>query len=713
MKGFTQWQLRYKLLFIFVLLGVTTLAVTGSISYIKHLHSLKESVLNQLITLRRSKASQIEYYYQTIHNHVLTLSEDRMFIDAIREFRAAYQTLNEKPVTSEERKAVLEDYRSHFYPQMQALKLARPRVENYLPVTPAAFHLQYDYIVKNPAPSDRREMQNAGDGSDYTRVHAKYHHSFRRIIETFGYYDLYLIDHDTQRALYDVNKDRDLGTSLREGPYRESNLAKVVRRCLASDNADDTFFSDFEPYEANQGEPTQWVANVIADRGERLGILVLQLSIQDIDDVVSGHHGWQRDGLGQSGRSVIVGPDYLVRTNVRSFLEKPDAFFRDLKASGISEESIDRIRTYNTTVLALQMKLPSVTAGLAGKEGTMIEKSAFGGNASLVSFMPLNIPGLHWTFESRMDLQEAFRPIAELQHFFFGWAAILCLLTLLAALLLTRQLLRPVTALASAARRVTEGDLTAKAEWNSDDEFGVLCRSFNLMIKSIRDNTELIEKKNRENEALLLNILPGEIADRLKGGENEIADSFADITVLFGDLVGFTVLSSNRSASEIVEMLNGLFSRFDEVASELRIEKIKTIGDCYMAVCGLPHRCSDHAERIARMALRMLAETEKYGKDLGMNLQMRIGINSGPVIAGVIGKSKFIYDLWGDTVNLASRMESTGLAGGIQVTRGVYEQLQGSFQFECRGVIPVKGKGEIETWLLQGEVSTAAATGRM
>ena len=565
--------------------------------------------------------------------------------------------------------------------------------------------------MHNPVPSHRREIEDAGDGSDYSRVHAKYHQAFRRIVETFGYYDLYLIDHDTQRALYDVNKDRDLGTSLRAGPYRESNLAKVARQCLASDNADDVFFSDFEPYEANRGEPTQWAATVIADGGERLGILAIQLSIHDIDDVVSGRQGWQKDGLGQSGRSIIVGPDYLVRTNVRSFLENREAFFRDLKAGGTPEETIGRIRTYDTTVLELEMRVPSVTAGLAGKEGTTVEKSAFGGRSSLVSFMPLNIRGLDWMLESRLDLREAFRPIVELQHFFFAWAAILCLLTLLGALLITHHLLRPVNALTRAARRVAEGDLAAKAEWNSDDEFGLLCRTFNLMTQSIRDKTELIEKKNRENEALLLNILPGEIADRLKGGENEIADSFADITVLFGDLVGFTVLSSKRSASEIVEMLNGLFSCFDEVARELGIEKIKTIGDCYMAVCGLPNRSSDHAERMARMALRMLDSAQEYSKEVGLNLELRIGLNSGPVIADVIGKSKFIYDLWGDTVNLASRMESTGLPGGIQVTRSVYERLKGSFQLECRGVIQVKGKGEIETWLLHGEISTAAVAG--
>jgi class 3 adenylate cyclase len=224
------------------------------------------------------------------------------------------------------------------------------------------------------------------------------------------------------------------------------------------------------------------------------------------------------------------------------------------------------------------------------------------------------------------------------------------------------------------------------------------------MTGSIRQNTELIEEKNRENEALLLNILPGEIATRLKRGEHEIADSFAEVTVLFADLVGFTALSSTIPATEVVDLLNGLFSRFDDAARELGIEKIKTIGDCYMAVCGLPSRCPDHAMRMTQMALRLLEATKAYGEERSLPLSVRVGLNSGPVVAGVIGVSKFIYDLWGDTVNIASRMESTGVPGEIQVTRAVYEQLKNDFEFERRGFVPVKGKGEIETWLLRPEM---------
>jgi class 3 adenylate cyclase len=711
-RSFRNWSLRYKLLVVLLQLGIAAFAVTGAIAYIKHLHSLKQNVVNQLTSIRRAKAYQIESYYRTIHNHVLTLSQDWMFIDAMREFDAAYKSLNAVPVSEELRKAVVEDYRSRVYPQMQALKIARQRFEDYVPVTPAAFQLQYDYILKNPFPPGQlRKMQSAGDGSDYSNVHARYHHVFQKIIETYGYYDIYLIDNESQRVIYGVNKDRDLGTSLTVGPYRESNLARIVKRCVETDNPDSVFFSDFEPDEANMGEPTQWVASPIFDGHKRLGILALQISTAHIEDVVTGQRNWQRDGLGQTGRSNIIGPDYRVRTNVRPFLENPEKFLAQLKVDGVSKERIGRIQAHNSTILEAEIRRPSVTAALAGKEGYAIEKSPFGPEPSLVSYMPLNIEGLHWVFESRMDTVEAFKPIIEMQHFFIWWGGVIFVLTVTAALLMTRLILRPVKVLADAAQRVAAGDLTANAEWKSEDELGMLCSTFNSMTKSIREKTNLIEQKNRENEALLLNILPGEIAERLKAGEGEIADRFADVTVLFGDLVAFTTLAASMSADEIVEMLNGLFSRFDRVANDLGIEKIKTIGDCYMAVCGLPSPRSDHAERIAHMALRMLEEVRAYGKEKGLGLQMRIGLNSGPVVAGVIGTSKFIYDLWGDTVNLASRMESTGVPGEIQVTRSVYERLQGRFQFEDRGVIQVKGKGEIETWLLHGEARTMPLAG--
>jgi len=711
MLNFHNWSIRYKLLSLLLLLAVITLGVTGTIAYIKNVTALKQSVFNQLTGVTRSKRSQIESYYETIHNHVETLSSDRMLIDAMREFRDAYKTMNQAPIPASTLDAVRENYRNEFYPEMQKLNMARQSFQAYLPVTPAAIQLQYLYIVKNPRPKgDRDELINPGDGSDYSRVHQKYHVAFRSIVRKFGYYDFYLIDYETGRQVYDVAKDRDFATSLIDGPYHDSNLAKVVKQCLATNNPDDVFFSDFEPYEASEGEPTQYVASPIFDGNERLGVLAFQLSTKAIDKILTGDRGWVREGLGQTGESLIVGPDHLARSDARKYLEDPEGYLAQQRAAGVPVETLNRIRTFKTTILQMPLNYPSVNLALAGKQGTRVGLYEKGIGTPLVAYMPLDIEGLHWALIARITSNEAFRPVREMQWVFSGWGVGLLLLTVLAAWLMTRQILRPVNALVRAARKVAAGDLTAQVDWKWKDELGILADTFNSMTKSIREKTEVIEEKNRENEALLLNILPAEIAVRLKEGEHEIADNFADVTVLFGDIVGFTVMSSSTSPTKIVDALNGLFSLFDEAARELGIEKIKTIGDCYMAVCGLPTPCTDHADKMARMALRMLAATHQYAKQTGLDLELRIGINSGPVVAGVIGVTKFIYDLWGDTVNIASRMESTGIPGQIQVTKAVYEQLKETFEFESRGAVQVKGKGAIETWLLHGQKKAVEVT---
>ncbi len=209
-----------------------------------------------------------------------------------------------------------------------------------------------------------------------------------------------------------------------------------------------------------------------------------------------------------------------------------------------------------------------------------------------------------------------------------------------------------------------------------------------------------IDAEQQKSESLLLNILPASIAARLKNGEH-IADRFDSVTVLFADIAGFTQLAATLPAARIVELLNQVFSRFDRLADWLKLEKIKTIGDAYMVAGGIPKPTDDHAVSVARMALGMLRILDDDGDHKG--LQMRIGIASGPVVAGVIGERKFSYDLWGDTVNLASRMESHGENGRIQVCATTQSLLAGQFELSPRGVVEIKGKGEIETWWLDAE----------
>ena len=219
-----------------------------------------------------------------------------------------------------------------------------------------------------------------------------------------------------------------------------------------------------------------------------------------------------------------------------------------------------------------------------------------------------------------------------------------------------------------------------------------------------RQNIESALRISRQkSERLLLNIFPSAIVDRLKEIESPIADQFEEVTILFADIVGFTAFASRVSALELVNLLGGVFSAFDRLTEKYNLEKIKTIGDGYMVAGGLPIPQANHAEAIANLALDMLEVITTFKTDTGEELKIRIGIHTGPVVAGVIGSKKFSYDLWGDTVNIASRMEDLGETGKIQVSESTYQILKDKYIFEERGEIEVKGKGEIITYWLVGK----------
>jgi class 3 adenylate cyclase len=225
--------------------------------------------------------------------------------------------------------------------------------------------------------------------------------------------------------------------------------------------------------------------------------------------------------------------------------------------------------------------------------------------------------------------------------------------------------------------------------------------------KRLRDReqaaiAELTAEKER-SEALLLNILPKSVIVRMNNGETTIADDFSEVTVLFSDIVGFTRMSMRRSAGDVVAILNGIFSAVDRLALELGIEKIKTIGDAYMAVAGLPEPRVDHAEVIAKLALSMRDLVGDVAQRYGEELKVRIGIHTGEIVAGVIGTHKFAYDVWGDTVNTASAMESHGIPNEIQVSKESFSRLFDHFVLDARGLVNIKGKGPMETFLLRGE----------
>lgn len=289
-------------------------------------------------------------------------------------------------------------------------------------------------------------------------------------------------------------------------------------------------------------------------------------------------------------------------------------------------------------------------------------------------------------------------------------------------LLTSHWIVAPIARVVEATRALANGDLDKTVDVENARELKVLAQSFNRMASQLRESFTALEMANAEleervrqrtaalqaeqekSEQLLLNILPETIANQLKQSQDAIAEHFDEVTILFADIVGFTTLSSRLTPIELVSLLNQMFSKFDALAERYGLEKIKTIGDAYMVAAGLPVPRIDHAEAIANMALAMQAAVRYFNSQQSEQFQIRIGINTGVVVAGVIGTKKFIYDLWGDAVNVASRMESSGEPGAIQVTAATYELLKEQYVLEERGIVEVKGKGVMKTYWLRDRI---------
>ena len=308
-------------------------------------------------------------------------------------------------------------------------------------------------------------------------------------------------------------------------------------------------------------------------------------------------------------------------------------------------------------------------------------------------------PALLWRVTVPRDIMDEGRQ--SINFLLVALAVVGLVLVVVIAFLLDRLVLSRMARLSSQVSAIdTNADLTTRVTVPGKDELSSLGVAINSMLGDI-------QTERGKSDNLLLNVLPAPIADRLKQGETTIADNYGEVTVPFSDVVGFTKLSAQIGPTELVNMLNQVFSAFDRLSDTHGLEKIKTIGDAYMVVGGLPNPREDHAEAVAEMALDMHEALQRLNAEHGTTLNIRVGMNSGPVVAGVIGEKKFIYDLWGDTVNTAARMESHGVEGGVQMTEETYRLLEGKFDIENRGIIDVKGKGDMNTFILKGRLATA------
>lgn len=696
-------NLQSKLLAVLLATGLMSMLLTGYIAYTSGRDTIQQTVTNQLQGLRTAKAAEVESYFKNMEQHVLTLSEASMTIDSLQGFTAAFQNLKDKPLSSGQRGQLTQFYEKDFLPALSKNVEGTPSAFSYLPSEANTQYLQYHYIAANPNSfTEKSKLDNTRDGSDYSKLHALYHPRFKRVAERMGYQDLMLFD-PQGNMVYAVAKQPDFATNIRTGPYAQSNLAEAFQIALKS--ADPNFVSaiDFQRYRANLGLPTSFITTTVFDyAGKFIGVLVAQIDSDRIDQIMTSNRNWEAVGLGKTGETLLFGQDHKLRSPSRLFMEDAEQYLKTLESQNYSSEEIEAIRAAGSQVGLMSIaKTPASEGALNNQTGITTAKTEVG-DMALTAYQPVKLGNFKWGLIARMDEKEAFAGLNRLFLRLLVSAALIAGLLTLLANYLARLFSNPIRRINQGLQQIAEGDTDVEITMGSEDEIGDLGKSFNQMVKSIREKDQQIDAQVAENNRLLLNILPPSVAEQVKSGQRDtIADNFPDVSVLYLEVEGFGELSASLSADVGLELLNDLVGRFDELAEEFGVEKIKTIGASYLAVCGLSVPRIDHTKRAMDFAIGAIQATQVFNRANRTNLSLDIGLHSGPVTAGVVGKTKFLYELWGETITIARAIHSSPDQNIIQVTEEVYETLIGLYNFVPGSPVAVKSKGNVPVWAVK------------
>ena len=698
MLGLNRLSIQTKMILLLLAVSLSSIAVVAWNSYKSGRVALIRAAEDHLKGVQVAKTTTLKAMLDSLRDQVISMSDSHVTIDGMRDFRAAYKSLNAASLTQEQSEKLEGFYENDFLPKLAEQIDGEPVLEQYLPVKPAERYLQYHYLSNNPHPYGKKQdlEESESDESSYAKVHETYHKSFERAVQIFGFEDVMLVDAESMEIVYSYQKTSEFATNLETGPYANTLMASKVRTMRSNNDRDDFKIADFEPYRPSLGKPMGFAVSPIFDGPQMIGLLVLQFPIDNFNKVLTGNFNWAEEGMGQTGETYLVGPDKTMRSRSRFMYSDPEGFLKLLRQSSVPTSVVERIEKQGNVICAMPVESESVEAAFRGQKGIMVVND-YRGEETLSAYGPLELNSLRWAVITEKDLAEVEAPIHQLGRTVLIVASGMALAVALLALMFSHLLTRPLRALTEGALRLGRGETDVKVRVKSRDEFGELGRVFNQMSENIKLQTERLEGQVRENQELLHNILPASAVAQRQEGDEKANREFADVSVLFAEIVGMEELGEKLGEAAALSALGDLIEAFDEAAEESGIEKVKTIGGSYLAVCGLSVTRPDHARRIIQFAQQMERIIGVFNRDEKAHLAISIGINSGPVVGGVVGRRKFLYDLWGDTVTIAKKL-SVGNRTAIRVTSQIRERIGDQFNFGASHKIETEGKAAIEAW---------------
>jgi class 3 adenylate cyclase len=692
-------SIQSKVMVMLLLSSIVSVGVIGIIGFESGRGALRNAASQRLTELRDSQTRAVAALFADLANSVVVYSRDPTTVEAVQAFTTGFDQLANATITADEQQALRTYYNNEVVKPTDKVTGNDLDINLLLPQSNAQKYLQAHYTAPYRSNLESRKVDNADDGSAWSAANARFNSFFREIVTRFQYGDGLLLD-TNGNVVYCVNKDADLGTNILTGPYRQSNLRVAYEKALGANDVDFVWITDFQPYQAQQDAPTAWLVSPIGTQDKIEGVLALPLPISKINAIMTANKDWLAAGMGSTTETYLAGPDTLMRSDSRLFIEDPKEYQREAVAAGTPRDVVNKAIQLGTTTLVQPVDTAGLRAAQRGQTG-VVSDTDYTGNRELEAYAPLTVPNsdLQWSILATRDNSEALAPILSFTKTIVLATTAIIFVICVAAMLLAQLFVLPIRRLEEGTRKISAGDYDVTVPATSRDEIGDLTKAFNEMSRNLQIKEELLNEQRKENDRLLLSLMPEQVAQRYRGGEHTIAEEHQDVTVIFADIIGFDEISNDLSSDVLVQGVDSLLRQFDSAAESLGVERIRTLHNGYLASCGVNTPRLDNVHRTVDFAVEMQRIVERFGSQTGYNLGLRAGITTGRVVSGLVGRSSVVYDMWGAAVSLAYQMHSGSPQPGIYVSSQVYEVMRDIRQFTPAGSISVGG-AEQPIWRL-------------
>ncbi len=651
--------------------GLASVALLAGINYFAARSLITGSVEHQLTSLRDARISAIESGFDQVEERISVLARDRGVVQALVDLSSAYDSLDQD--ITEDQVAGLESlYEEEALSRYDAAGADHPPAADLVPDSVAGRYIQQHYIADNPFPvAERGALDDAGDGSLYSAAHVTHAPFLNAVRETNGLSDLLLVSADTSEVVFSSMKRIDLGTDALDGPYRDDGLGEVVRG-LSSEAAGDTVVADTVFYLPDTSSPVIFAAAEVRSGPEIVGSVVAQVPVEALTELTTARQDWDLLGLGETGETYVVGADRTLRSDSRQWLENPQRYLDRYLEQGYDPATADLIEFVGSPVLLQTVDNDAVDDAFDDQQ-FIGQVTSYLGDKTLVAAGGVDVAGLDWIVVAEQAEGEALAPLQTYLRRILVLLAVLLPVVAISGAALARALTRPVGPLVTAASDIAEGDLAPEIGDLGRNEFGDLAQQLEGVARQLSDEEAALVAEEQRIGEMLAAVLPPRLVDRVRSGEQRIADLAETATVVSLTIEGLPD-PSGPDRETAGEMAGRIAGHVDKLMSEYGVERARTSSEQQLFLAGL----SDAHARVddaADFSADLIEAIRSDGESLGIDISVRAGLAAGKVATGVLGVNQVSFGVWGDPPGIALTLDSMARRGEVLADRSVVEDL--------------------------------------